>query len=364
MAVHLAALPADRTPTEKMSNLTVSVAMTTYNSERFVAEQLESFARQERLPDELVVCDDASTDCTVEMVRGFAAHAPFPVRVLVNETRVGINKNFERAITETAGDIIFISDADDYWYPQKIRVMAKALAETPSAGLAISSSELVDEQLRSLGTTNWESIDHFFPSRRLLRNIARGKIFLRGMPRGGSCMAFRAKFKPLVLPLPSPGPNGCYSYDHFIADSIICSGAGGAVLIPEPLMAYRRHATQVTKETRASISKQVFWGVAARHNKPPHLDTFLEKIESDVAARYCVNPAMRGSAIRHCRARLNMPRSFFGRLPVVVRELLTLRYHHFSRGAGSAFKDLFFSRRTNGGTARVGETIEDPVPNR
>lgn len=340
----------------------ISVAMTTYNSARFVAEQLESFARQERLPDELVVSDDASTDRTLDIVREFAPTAPFPVRVFVNERRLGINKNFERAIVESTGDIIFLSDSDDYWYPRKIRVMVKALEETPDAGLAVCSSDMVDEQRQPLGVTNWAGIDRFFPSRRLLRNIARGKTFLRRMPRGGSCMAFRAKFKPLVLPLPSPGPNGCYSYDHFIADSIICSGAGGAVLLPEPLLAYRRHAAQVTKEARAPISKQVFWGVVARHNTPPYLTTFLTKVESDSAARYCVNPAMRRSAIRHCRARLNMPRSFVLRLPVVARELLTMRYYQFSRGAGSAFKDLFFSRQPIGEAAHVGETVEDPIP--
>ena len=113
------------------SGARISIAMTTYNSERFVAEQLESFVRQERLPDELVVSDDASVDSTVEVVRGFAARAPFPVRLFVNQQHLGLTKNFERAIAESTGDIIFLSDADDSWYPHKILVMERALEGTP-----------------------------------------------------------------------------------------------------------------------------------------------------------------------------------------------------------------------------------------
>ena len=62
-----------------MSATKISVAMAVYNGERFLADQLGSLARQERLPDELVISDDASTDRTVEIVRDFAERAPFRI---------------------------------------------------------------------------------------------------------------------------------------------------------------------------------------------------------------------------------------------------------------------------------------------
>ena len=84
--------------------------MATYNGERFIGEQLQSFAAQSRLPDELVVCDDQSTDETVRILRTFSTTAPFEVRIYENEKRLGLVENFARAISQTKGDIIFLSD--------------------------------------------------------------------------------------------------------------------------------------------------------------------------------------------------------------------------------------------------------------
>src|ERR687885_1327551 len=98
----------------------VSVAMCTYNGAAFLREQLQSLAAQARTPDELVVCDDASADATVRVVREFAAAAPFPVRLTVNERNLGSTKNFERAISLCAGDLVALSDQDDLWLPAKL----------------------------------------------------------------------------------------------------------------------------------------------------------------------------------------------------------------------------------------------------
>jgi len=104
----------------------ISIAMAVYNGDRFIGEQLESFVRQTRLPDELVVSDNASTDRTVEIVRDFARRAPFKVRLVINDRNLGAAKNFERAITECTGDVIFLSDCDDVWYLNKVSVMGQA----------------------------------------------------------------------------------------------------------------------------------------------------------------------------------------------------------------------------------------------
>src|ERR1700734_2900414 len=76
----------------------ISVALCTYNGERFLPQQLASIAKQTRPPDELVVCDDRSTDRTVGLVRDFAASSPYPVRIFENDHNLGFAANFERAI--------------------------------------------------------------------------------------------------------------------------------------------------------------------------------------------------------------------------------------------------------------------------
>jgi glycosyltransferase involved in cell wall biosynthesis len=126
----------------------LSIAMAVYNGEHFIQEQLDSYARQSRLPDELVVSDNASVDSTVDIVRDFAERAPFRVGLFVNERNLGVSKNFENAIDKCTGDIIFLSDCDDVWYPDKLKVMEKAFLRWPTAAVATCNADLVDEFLR------------------------------------------------------------------------------------------------------------------------------------------------------------------------------------------------------------------------
>ena len=86
--------------------MNISIAMCTYNGSRFLGEQLKSLAEQTMLPSELIICDDASTDATSAIVKGFADEAPFPVRLIRNEVTLGSTKNFEKAICLCAGEAI------------------------------------------------------------------------------------------------------------------------------------------------------------------------------------------------------------------------------------------------------------------
>ena len=96
-----------------MATPRLSIAMCTYNGARFLSEQLESIAVQTRLPDELIVCDDRSTDGSVEIIRNFALHAPFEIRLEINTNNLGSTKNFEKAIGLCKGEIIALADQDD-----------------------------------------------------------------------------------------------------------------------------------------------------------------------------------------------------------------------------------------------------------
>ena len=96
---------------------TISVALCTYNGERFLEEQLASLEAQERRPDELVVCDDRSTDNTVSLLESFARTASFPVRIHINPINLGSTVNFDRAMRLCAGSLIAFCDQDDIWSP-------------------------------------------------------------------------------------------------------------------------------------------------------------------------------------------------------------------------------------------------------
>ena len=100
----------------------VSIVMATYNGAEYLGEQLESFVNQKRSPEELVVCDDSSTDKTYKILEEFKRSAPFDVVLVKNEHRLGFTKNFEKALANCSGDIIFFSDQDDKWFPSKVTI--------------------------------------------------------------------------------------------------------------------------------------------------------------------------------------------------------------------------------------------------
>lgn len=103
----------------------ISIAIATYNGARFLREQLDSLYAQTQLPDEVVVCDDASTDGTIDILEEY--HNRYGLKYFVNETGLGCNQNFIKAFSLCEGDFICICDQDDIWLPTKIETVYRAI---------------------------------------------------------------------------------------------------------------------------------------------------------------------------------------------------------------------------------------------
>lgn len=121
----------------------VSVVMATYNGALFLQQQLASLAAQSRLPDELVVTDDGSTDATLDILAEFSKSAPFPVHVHRNAARLGYRANFMHASTLCGSDIIAFCDQDDIWERGKIEAAIQAFAD-PDVLLFFHDAWLLD----------------------------------------------------------------------------------------------------------------------------------------------------------------------------------------------------------------------------
>ena len=195
--------------------------MATYNGAAFLAEQLESLARQTRLPDELVVTDDCSTDETLELLLAFARTAPFPVRVHQNHDNLGFTRNFEAALSLCTGDIIFLSDQDDVWLPEKISTVEGQFEQDPSVQVIVNDALLVDAHLHSSGNTQRQNI---------LRAGQSLKSFFTGC-----CSAHRRSWHELALPIPLEIP----AHDFWI--NCLAIELGCARQITEVLQLFRRH---------------------------------------------------------------------------------------------------------------------------
>ena len=130
---------------------TLSVVMTSFNGGRFIREQLESLAAQSRQPQELLVCDDGSTDDTLEIVADFQRDAPFPVWIQRNPVRRGYAENFLQGCSLAAGNLIAFCDQDDVWQPAKLARCLEVFAADDRVLLAVHSADVVDGGLKSRG---------------------------------------------------------------------------------------------------------------------------------------------------------------------------------------------------------------------
>ena len=109
----------------------VSVVMATYNGAEFIEEQLDTIREQTRPADELIICDDGSSDKTVEIARTYISKHGLDEKwcVYENSVNMGYANNFNHAASLATGDLLFFADQDDRWDTEKIHIMEKIMAE-------------------------------------------------------------------------------------------------------------------------------------------------------------------------------------------------------------------------------------------
>ena len=199
----------------------VSVALASCNGERYIGDQLQSILAQTCPPDQWVIRDDCSDDRTVEIIREFSEHVQVPFSLEVNSERLGYARNFSKALQACDGDVVFLSDQDDIWQPEKIEQVLQVLAQRTDIQVLLHDAELADESGQGTGLTKL------------------GQIHAAGMPESaffmGSCMATRASYLDAVLPIPVEYPE----HDHWLAE--IARSLGMLDILEKPLQRYRRH---------------------------------------------------------------------------------------------------------------------------
>ena len=319
---------------------TISVALCTYNGAVYLPEQLASIAAQSRLPDELIICDDASTDATPHIARGFAARAAFPVRLLVNSKRLGPTRNFEQAVISCSGDTVVFCDQDDVWLNRKLQVIEETFAHAPGTGAVFSDAALVDEKLLPLGRTLWESAGFGARAQSRFEQGGQVQMLMKCTPALGLTLAFRAAFKSAILPFHA-------NHGHDLWTVLIISALADVSLAKQPLVQYRQHSGQLVGIVgMPNLRHRVT--ATGRVTGEAHLKTAT--LYRDVIQRLEQLGAENGRADKmallrekaaHLQARGLLVQSRWRRLPTVLRELGMLHYHHYSNGLLSAVKDLF-----------------------
>lgn len=109
--------------------MTIAIALAMFNGEKYVYEQLNSLLKQSRVPDKVVICDDCSTDNSVEIVKDFInLHGLQDYWCIYrNDSNIGYIKNFYHAVKLCCTDIVFLCDQDDIWEYDKVERMTEIL---------------------------------------------------------------------------------------------------------------------------------------------------------------------------------------------------------------------------------------------
>ena len=314
--------------------------MCTYNGAEFLPAQLQSIITQSRPPDEIIVCDDGSTDDTQKLLE------KFPVSLYINDHNLGSVKNFERAISLCTGDVIALSDQDDVWRKDKLQLIEDAFNQSPSAGLVFSDAAIVDEDLNPLNRRMWDEVGFDEHKRKLVRGGRALEVLITGWTVTGATMAFRAPFMKLSLPIPD---DIAMIHDGWIALTI--AAVADVVALDEPLIQYRQHARQQIGAPTHNASEPELGKIQAietafrRRNSSAELHQILQTLEARLLAQannFDTRKALSfvSDYAFHLNVRANLPQRRLNRVPSILRELLSLRYHEYANGFKSAAKDL------------------------
>lgn len=322
----------------------VSIAMATYNGESFLQEQLDSFLRQTRLPDELVVCDDCSVDSTMEILEAFRGKAPFDVRIYRNKGNLGYKKNFEQAMAKADGDIVFLSDQDDVWLDHKIERVLGVFEERPDIWVVVNDAEIVGTNLERTG----------------LR--AQGQLRSAGLDVSqfllGCCMAYRSVLKPLLPPVPD-ALHGHDGWLNELANTLACRET-----LPDVCQLYRRHdfntsrspTTVKSRATRlALLIEKIRWRnlrvdpLVASQRRIGGIDVLLERLKSH--ERHLIDVLPSEALLNQAVSRLEQERelavlrqeiqrqAFFSRWIAALKFFFSGGYSHFE-GWKSLVRDV------------------------
>lgn len=226
----------------------ISVCMATYNGEKYIREQIESILPQLGENDELIISDDNSTDNTIKIIEDLNDSR---IKIHFNKGEKGYVPNFENAIKNSSGDIIFFSDQDDKWLPNKV---TKFLERLKDNDLVVSDAIVINEYGEVIEKSLFKVVN---TKKGLWNNWIKNRYY-------GCCMAIRREVLKRVLPFPKR--YSICSHDRWIP--LVCEFYYKVDLIYEPLIIYRRHGKNVScfKKSKNSFFKKVMLRVYPLYN--------------------------------------------------------------------------------------------------
>ena len=231
----------------------ICIAMTTFNGERYLREQLDSLYVQTLLPSEVVVCDDGSTDGTLAILEEY--HQKKGLTYFTNESSLGINRNFIKAIEMCRGDYVSLCDQDDVWMPDKIEQSYQVLSQWDNVPAVVSTRRVdVNAQLEPIVIPNYGFDQHLTSS--IVFNIC----------SQGCTLMLNRRMVEVLLGIVEQYPEllDCAYYDALIG--IIAASIGYKYNLPAPTLYYRHHTTNAIGKEQVHYTQKELIGLRPRYH--------------------------------------------------------------------------------------------------
>ncbi len=242
----------------------ISVAICTYNGEKHLVEQLESILDQTYKVDEIIVCDDLSTDNTIEILNQYKKKHSSLFQIYNNESKLRSVKNFEKAISLCTGDIIFLSDQDDKWVNEKVEEYISYFESHPGIKVLSSNGYCIDDESKIQEKYALWDIPRFLHEENIEFDYYKMISQVLNLATGAS-MAFKKDILTDILPFPIVNN---FHHDEWIA--MISSYQGQYELLNKKYFYYRMHDNQQVGGVfydKNENTKQRFIGMCNLHNE-------------------------------------------------------------------------------------------------
>lgn len=215
----------------------ISVAMATYNGEKYLKDQLDSILSQLNNNDEVIISDDGSIDKTRIIINSYKDK-----RIkLIDGPKKRVKQNFANAIKSCNGKYIFLSDQDDIWMDNKVEKVIETF-ENNKCVCVVHDCLVFDNESNN---TIYDSFYKFRKSGKgILKNIWKNTYI-------GCCMAIDSNIKEKILPI----PNDIEMHDQWIG--ILSEKLGKSIFINDKLIKYRRHNDNVSQMKHYPLFKMI-----------------------------------------------------------------------------------------------------------
>ena len=324
----------------------ISVALCTYNGQKYIQDQLYSIISQSVPVQEIFIIDDGSSDQTGDVIRDFISNLPPSVSTKIvfktNQKSLGIAGNFQSCISETTNEWVMLSDQDDLWHSDKVKNLIQAVEQNPITKLFCTNAELVDETGQTLGYTLFQALKISKWEKRKLKSPNAFYALLRRNLATGATMFLNKDAYLKALPFPKN-----WLHDEWLA--IIAAFSGSFKLLEINTIDYRQHSSNSIGAKKLSLRRRISKYREPRNERNSHLvrraselKQFLDiELSNDPQNIQKLNFAQLATRyfVFH-EKRLQFPKARINRFLPIGYLYLKGDYFRFGRGAKDALKDL------------------------